>query len=66
MFIMAELLMYLKVFIFIFCCLNIIKNTYSFVKVLWTQSGKYDASQTTIICLGLSISYVLTCLIMGF
>ena len=43
-----------------------LNNTYSFVKVLWTQSGKYDASQITMICLGLSLSYVLTCLIMGF
>lgn len=63
---MVELLLLVKVFIFIFCCLNIIKNVFTFAKVLWTQQGKYDSSTLSQICLGMSISYVLTLIIMGF
>lgn len=63
---MTEFLLLIKVFIFIFCCLNVIKNVFTFAKVLWTQQGKYDSSTTSQICLGMSLSYILTLIIIGF
>ena len=56
----------LKVFIFVFCSLNVFKNLYNMIKVLRTQEGKMETSSSGIICLGLSLSYIITVLIVGF
>lgn len=56
----------LELFVFIFCSLNIFKNFYQLVKVLRSRDGKINNDNLSTILLGLSISYVLTCLIIGF
>ena len=64
---MANNLIYtLEVFIFIFCCLNILKNAYNLIKVLGLKDGKISSDILSVVYLGLSISYVLTSIIIGF
>ena len=62
----TNIILWLEVFIFIMCCLNIIKNTYNIIKVMWTYSGKVDIDNVGIILFGASISYILSTLIIGF
>ena len=62
----TELFFMVKLWAFIFCCLIILKNVYSFNKVILTQQGKYNATPKVLITLGTAISYVLTILIIGF
>lgn len=56
----------LEIFIFIFCSLNIFKNLYNMIKVLRTKEGKMESSTSSVVLLGLSISYIITALIVGF
>ena len=63
---MIEFILGLKVFLFVFCLLNILKNLYNFVKVLRTKEGKVVSSTSSEILFGLSLSYVITMLIIGF
>ena len=62
----TNIILWIEVFIFIMCCLNIIKNTYNIIKVMWTHSGKVDIDNVGIILFGASISYILSTLIIGF
>lgn len=62
----TNILLSLEVFIFVFACLNILKNIYNFVKVYTTRQGKVVNGKYGAIELGISISYVLTALIVGF
>lgn len=62
----TNILYTLEVFIFIFCSLNILKNLYNMIKVLRTKEGKMESSTSSIVLLGLSLSYVITALIIGF
>ena len=55
-----------RIFIFIFAFLIIIRDAYNFAKVLRLKEGKYDATTTNLILLASSISYVITTLIIGF
>ncbi len=55
-----------RIFIFIFALLIIIRDAYNFVKVLRLKEGKYDATTTNLILLASSISYIITTLIIGF
>lgn len=55
-----------RIFIFIFALLIIIRDAYNLVKVLRLKEGKYDATTTNLILLASSISYVITTLIIGF
>lgn len=55
-----------RIFIFIFALLIIIRDAYNFVKVLRLKEGKYDATTTNLILLASSISYIITMLIIGF
>lgn len=54
-----------RIFIFIFALLIIIRDAYNFVKVLRLKEGKYDATTTNLILLASSISYIITMLIIG-
>jgi hypothetical protein len=36
------------------------------IKVLRTKEGKMESSTSSLICLGLSLSYIITALIVGF
>ena len=56
----------LEIFIFIFCSLNVFKNLYNMIKVLRIKEGKMESSTSSIVFLGLSISYIITALIVGF
>lgn len=62
----TNLIYTLEIFIFIFCLLNIINKSYNLLKVMRQQDGKIDTTTTSKILLGLSISYVITALIIGF
>jgi hypothetical protein len=55
-----------KIFVFIFSILFILRNLYSFIKVLYMKEGRYDASSLNLSLLATSISYVITILILGF
>ena len=63
---MLEFILGIKVFIFIFCFLNVIKNIYNFIKVMRLESGSFDNGKYGTIYFGLSLSYILTLLIIGF
>lgn len=63
---LLEFLLGVRIFIFIFSILIIIRDLYNFVKVLKLKEGKYDANTTNLILLATSISYVITMLIIGF
>ena len=54
-----------RIFIFIFAFLIIIRDAYNFAKVLRLKEGKYDATTTNLILLASSISYIITMLIIG-
>ena len=62
----TNFVLWVEVFIFIMCCLNIIKNSYSIFKVMWTKSGKFDIGTVGTVLFGASISYILSTLIIGF
>lgn len=55
-----------RIFIFIFALLIIIRDAYNFAKVLRLKEGKYDTTTTNLILLASSISYIITMLIIGF
>lgn len=55
-----------KIFLFIFALLIILRDLYNFAKVLKLKEGKYDATTTNLVLLASSISYVITMLIIGF
>lgn len=63
---MGEIVLTIKVFIFIMSCLNIIKNIYNFIKVMRLQQGYFDNGKYGNLFFGLSLSYIITILIMGF
>lgn len=63
---LTNLILFIEVFVFTFCCLNIIKNIYSFIKVLNLKDGKMNNNTLSTVLFGLSISFVITCLILGF
>lgn len=63
---MIEIVCFLKLFIFIFCSLNILKNTYNFIKVMRAQEGYFDNGKYGNLFFGLSLSYIITLLIIGF
>lgn len=63
---LTTFLLGVKVFLFIFAILIVIRDAYNFVKVIRLREGKYDATTTNLIVLASSISYIFTMLIMGF
>lgn len=60
------LLLGIKIFFFIFAILIIVKDLYSFIKIIRLKEGKYNSTNLNSILLGSSISYVITMLIIGF
>ena len=63
---LTTFLLGVKVFLFIFAILIVIRDAYNFVKVIRLREGKYDATTTNLIVLASSISYIFTMLIIGF
>ena len=62
----TTLLLFIKIFLFVFSILIVIKNIYSFIKVMYMRQGKIDASRTSEIIFGCAVSYIITILIIGF
>lgn len=56
----------IEVFILILCILNVLKNIYNIIKVMKIKDGKFSSSKSDTLFLGLSISYIITVLIVGF
>lgn len=54
----------LLLFVFIFCCLIVIKEVYDFV--IGVIKGEYEITTTRLLIFGLSLSYIITVLITGF
>ena len=63
---LTTFLLGVKVFLFSFAILIVIRDAYNFVKVIRLREGKYDATTTNLIVLASSISYIFTMLIIGF
>lgn len=63
---MEKIIFGLEIFFFIFSLLNIIKNIYTFIKVVRLKEGKVDTSLVSEIMFGVSLSFVITMLIIGF
>ena len=61
-----NIFIFIEVFILIFCILNVIKNTYNIAKVFYQQEGKADFDTITTILFGMSLSYIITTMIVGF
>ncbi len=54
----------LLLFVFIFCCLIVIKEIYDFI--IGVIKGQYEITTKRLIIFGLSLSYIITVLITGF
>lgn len=63
---MHFLINFIEIFLFVFASLVVVKNIYSFIKVMKLKEGKVDSSLFSEIVLGSSISYIITMLIIGF
>lgn len=57
---------WLSIFIFVLSVLFVLKTAYSFIKVLWLKYGKVEESKWGSLLFGLSLSYIITMLIVGF
>ena len=62
----TNFILWLEIFIFILCLLNILKHIYIIFKVMYMKSGKIESNSITMLLLGFSISYIITTLITGF
>jgi hypothetical protein len=63
---MGKFILALEIFVFVMACLNILTNIYNFVKIWYTENGKYEGTKTQSLLLGSSIAYVITMTIVGF
>lgn len=54
----------LLLFVFIFCCLIVIKELYNFF--VGIIKGEYEIPKKRLTILGISLSYIITVLITGF
>ncbi len=63
---MVKLILGIQIFIFILSCLNVIQNIFKFLKVLWLKQGKFEITNISKLWFGLSLSYIITQLIIGF
>lgn len=63
---MGELVLGIKIFIFILSILNILKDVYKFLKVMRKEEGVFDNGKYGSLFFGLSLSYIITLLIIGF
>lgn len=64
--IMFKLILGIEIFIFILSCLNVLKNAFNLIKVVWTKNGKVLNNTIDKVLLSFSISYIITQLIIGF
>ncbi len=62
---LENLLMGLKLYIFIFAVMYILSRVFEVVKVIRLKEGKVDTSKWSMFFTGASISYIITALIIG-
>lgn len=63
---MEEVVFFIKLFLFVLSCLNLLKNFYNLIKVIRMQEGHFDNGKYGNLLFGLSLSYIITTLIIGF
>lgn len=63
---MEKLILFTEVYVFIFCILNVIKNSYNFFRVMRLKEGQVSDGILSTVLFGLSLSYIITMLIIGF
>jgi hypothetical protein len=63
---MVDIILFCKLFFFILSCLNLLKNIYSFIKVIKMEQGHFDNGKYGNLLFGISLSYIITTLIIGF
>jgi hypothetical protein len=61
----GNLLLSVEIFIFVFCALIVVKNIYKLISAMSLRE-KYETTKYQTCVLGLSLSYIITALIMGF
>ena len=59
-------LIWLQVFMLVFCSLNVIRCSFNLIKTLYTQSGKIENDTWSRIFFGASLSYLITTIMVGF
>lgn len=63
---MEEVVLFIKLFLFVLSCLNLLKNFYNLIKVIRMQEGHFYNGKYGNLLFGLSLSYIITTLIIGF
>lgn len=63
---LINFLLGIKVFLFTFAILIVLRDLFRLLKVLKLKEGKYDASAKNLILLASSISYITAVLAVGF
>lgn len=63
---MEEFIFQVRLFVFIFSILYLIKYSFKCITVLRLKTGKIDNSTVDLILLGSALSYIITTLIGGF
>lgn len=61
-----EILLTVKVFLFILSLLKIVRDVYNFIKVIRLQQGHFENGKYGNLLFGMAFSYVITTLILGF
>jgi len=56
----------IRLFVFVFCVLLVLRNAFMFTKVLYLKQGKVNTSTLNTVGTGLALSYIITVLITGF
>lgn len=56
----------IRLFVFVFCALLVLRNAFMFTKVLYLKQGKVNTSTLNTVGTGLALSYIVTVLITGF
>ena len=56
----------IRLFVFVFCVLLVLRNAFMFTKVLYLKQGKVNTSTLNTVGTGLALSYIMTVLITGF
>jgi len=56
----------IRLFVFVFCVLLVLRNAFMFTKVLYLKQGKVNTSTLNTVGTGLAMSYIVTVLITGF
>jgi hypothetical protein len=56
----------IRLFVFVFCVLLVLRNAFMFTKVLYLKQGKVNTSTLNTVGTWLALSYIVTVLITGF